>query len=186
MIYPAILLVVLLLSFVGQEFVPRIEWAYSARLLVVHLFFFCSSITVSFPVMLVLAFTTGFLWDARHVIPDLGGVAGDRGGDLAFGYSILLFGLFGALMQGIRPLFRRGRWELPVLMTGIATFFFLVFEYLLINLMRGGFYFPRDVWFKIVTTALLTTAPAPLVLFTLYRIAGITGYRIRFEGLAYR
>jgi hypothetical protein len=32
---------------------------------------------------------------------------------LPFGISIVLFGMLGTLMQGIRPLFKRGRLELP-------------------------------------------------------------------------
>lgn len=184
MIYTALLILMLCLAFVIQEFIPAIDWAFRARLLVVPLVYFSGAVTVPYPLMLVMAFFTGFVWDARHVIPGDGAAA--AAGDVAFGYSILLFGLFGSLMQGIRPLFRRGRWELPVLMTGVATFLLLTTEYLLINFMRGGFYFPKEVWFKILTTSLLTTLCAPALFLLLYRVANASGYRIRYDGLAYR
>ncbi len=184
MIYSALLFLMLCLAFVVQECVPDIDWAYRATIMLVPLVFFSGAATVPFPYMLVLAFVTGFLWDARHVLP--AGAGDSAAADVSFGYSILLYGLLGSLMQGIRPLFRRGRWELPVLFTGVATFLLLTIEYLLINFMRGGFEFPRDVWFKIITTALLTMAASPLLFFTLYRAANASGYRIRYDGLAYR
>ncbi|CAN5452389.1 hypothetical protein BH23VER1_BH23VER1_04140 [soil metagenome] len=184
MIYSILLFLMLCLSFVVQEFVPDIDWAYRATIMVVPLVFFSGAATVPYPYMLMLAFFTGFLWDARYVVP--GGAGPSATADVSFGYSIFLYGVLGSLMQGIRPLFRRGRWELPVLFTGLATFLLLTFEYLIINFMRGGFYFPRDVWFKIVTTSLLTMAASPLLFFVLYRVAQSSGYRIRYEGLAYR
>jgi hypothetical protein len=71
-------------------------------------------------------------------------------------------------------------------MTGIATCLYLTLEYLLINFMRGGFSFPKEVAYKILASALLTTLAAPLLLLVLYRLAKFTGYKIRYEGLARR
>ena len=89
-------------------------------------------------------------------------------------------------MQGIRPLFRKGRWEMPVIMCGVGTFLLLTCEYLWINFRRGGFFFPSSIWSSILTTALLSTLVAPLVFFLIDRLAKISGYHIRYEGLAYR
>ena len=105
--------VALSLAFVVQAFVPTVSWAYQATFYAVHLVFFAAAVTVSFPVMLALAFCAGFAWDALQLVPQSTGAGGGIGGgagDVSFGYSILLFGLTGSLMQGIRPLFRRGRW----------------------------------------------------------------------------
>ena len=106
--------------------------------------------------------------------------------DLPFGYTIFLYGLLGSLMQGVRPLFRRGRWELPSIMIGFATLLLLLFEYLFINFRRGEFFFPVEVWHKILSSALLSMLVAPLVFLLLYRLAASAGYRIRYEGLARR
>ncbi|MEZ5300208.1 MAG: hypothetical protein R3F11_06010 [Verrucomicrobiales bacterium] len=142
--------------------------------------------------MLFFAFGTGFLWDGL-TLPlvddlDVGTAVGQslQGSDLPFGYSIFLYALMGSLMQGIRPLFRRGRWELPVLMTGVATALLLAFEYLFINFRSfhiGGLRYENAIAWKIATTALLSMLAAPVVFFSFYRLARAVGYQIRYDGL---
>lgn len=166
-----------------QDFLPPISWAYDARFLIVPMLFFAISVTVPFPVMLGYAFVTGFLWDARHVLIVGPTLTTGQSMDLEFGYSIVLYGLMGSLMQGIRPMFRQGRWELPILMSGVATFLLLLLEYLLINFRRGEFFFPQPVWYKIGTSAIFAMLLSPLFFVFVYWIARKTGYRIRFEGL---
>jgi len=185
MIYGGALVLMIGWAFVFQEFLPVVDWAYSARLLLVMPVFFSAAMTVPFPAMLALAALTGFVWDARYLFPGLPDSA-PAAGDVAFGYSVLLCGMAGTFMQGIRPLFRRKRWGLPVLMVGFVTTLYLTLEYLLINFVRGGFFFPVEVWYKILTTSLLAMLVAPLLLFALYRLAKATGYRIRHEGIYYR
>ena len=117
------------------------------------------------------------------------GIGASSGGaevDLPFGYTIFLYGLLGSLMQGVRPLFRRGRWELPSIMIGVATLLLLFFEYIFINFRRGDFYFPVEVWHKILSSSLFSILIAPLVFLMLYRLARRSGYRIRYEGLSRR
>ncbi|MFV1995321.1 MAG: hypothetical protein ACC661_07775 [Verrucomicrobiales bacterium] len=185
------------MAMVVQEFIPSMEWAHHGRLLLVPVVFFASSVTVPYPVMLLLALVTGFLWDARHVvivenaaavlssISD-GKVAAGADVDLPFGYTIFLYGLLGSFMQGVRPLFRRGRWELPSVMIGVATVMLMLFEYLFINFRRGDFYFPAEFWHKVISSALLSMLAAPLVFLLLYRVAKLSGYHIRYDGLAHR
>ena len=148
MIFCLMLLSLLGLSFVVQEFLPAISWAYQSRLMLVPVVFFAGAVSVPFPMMLAFAFFTGFVWDARHLVitPQVQSFLDPAAGATAnptFGYSIVLYALLGSLMQGIRPLFRRGRWELPVLMTGVATALLLVIEYLWISFLRGGFCLSR-------------------------------------------
>ena len=83
------------------------------RILLVHTIFLTCSLTVSFPMMLGLAFAVGFIWDSTQMA-----VTGVN--DVGFGYSIFLLGLTGSLMQGVRPLFKRGRWEVPVVLVGVV------------------------------------------------------------------
>lgn len=181
-------LIVIAIAF--QELVPAISWAYEARLFIVPVMYLTAAVSVPFPVMLALAFFTGLVWDARHLtligeasVDGLGGWAESQ--DLAFGYSIVLYAILGLIMQGIRPMFRRGRWELPVIFTGIGTFLLLALEYVLINLRRGGFHFPSEVWYKISATAVLSMMIAPLVFFLLYRLGRSLRYDIRYNDLSY-
>jgi hypothetical protein len=191
--YPFVFLVVAL-SFGAQEFVPAFEFAQQARFLLPPVVFFSSALSVSFPMMLLLAFFTGFVWDARNlpykedkghavVITADAGLMPDVekrpeiGGSLPFGYTIFLFGALGSLMQGVRPLFKRGRWELPVLMVGVAIMGWLLVEYLLMSFLRGSFIFPYGMWTKLVTDTLLAMLVSPVLLYLLHSVAS----RLRFE-----
>lgn len=208
MIFTVILFLITGLALILQDFIPAFDWAYGSRIFLVPVVFFACSVSVPFPVMLMLAFATGFVWDARNLVsPDYAEkfIAGSpelHFGDIGqaavqmetaipnsgttFGFSIFLYLLLGSFMQGIRPLFRRGRWELPVLMTGVGTFLLLLLEFLWINFRRGGFVFPVEIWYHLLTTALLSMFVAPLIFFLIDTIARISGYRIRYTGLTKR
>jgi hypothetical protein len=181
----------LALSFLAQEFLPAVPWAYEARLLLVPVFFFACAVALRFPVMLLFAFATGLVWDARHLVIDSAS-AGEQVFNAApsleaaspsFGYSILLYGLLGSLMQGIRPLFRRGRWELPVLMCGLGTALLLTFEHLWFCFLRGRFFFSEAVWLHIGTTALLSMMISPVIFLLVHKLSRLSGYQIRYDGL---
>jgi hypothetical protein len=200
-IYNLLVFLLLALSFGAQEFVPAIEFAQHARVLLPPVFFFSASLSVPFPVMLCLALFTGLVWDARH-LPykpekmkaanehvsnmDFSEKAGRASGSLSMGYSIFIFGALGTLMQGIRPLFRRGRWEVPVIMVGIATSTWLLMEYIIMSFIRGSFYFPHLIWTKIITDSLLAMFIAPVMLYLLHTFARTLRYEVRHEGLTYR
>ena len=89
-------------------------------------------------------------------------------------------------MQGVRPLFKKGRLELPVLMVGFATSAWLMIQYLLMTLLRGSFYFPTAMWLKLVTDTMYAMFFSPLIFLTLHILARITSYEIKYEGLRYR
>ena len=201
-IYNLLVFVLLVLTFGMQEFIPPIEFAQQARLLLPPVFFFSSALSVPFPVMLCFAVFTGFVWDARHlpykpertkdpvatelVANDLSERGGTSSGDLPFGYSTFLFGVMGTVMQGIRPLFKRGRWEMPVIMVGLATFAWLSIEFLLMSFLRGSFLFPHGMWTKMITQSLLAMLVSPVILFLLHTFARTLHYEVRQEGLTYR
>lgn len=201
MIFYPVTFILLLLTFVVQEFIPGIPMAQYATLFLPPVFFFAASVAVPFPVMLMLAFVTGFLWDARYMpgvfepakrtAETLLGGAGSfpelqfTGVGVGFGMSILLFGLLGAFLQGVRPLFKRGRLELPVLLVGFTTFFWLLAEYLVMTFLRGSLHFPAMVWTKMVTDSLLAMLASPLIFLLLYSLAGLSRYEIKYEGLRY-
>lgn len=195
MIFVLLLSILTALGFIIQDFIPAIDWAWHARIFVVPVIFFACAISLPFSVMLLFAFATGFVWDALNHIainyPDVAHAAKEVGAvppgpGSAFGFSIFLYALLGSLMHGIRPLFRRGRWELPVFMTGAGTFLLLTLEYLFINFRRAGFSFPVEVWHHIGATAVLSMIGAPFVFLLIDWLAKLSGYSVRYEGLSTR
>ncbi|MCC6880512.1 MAG: hypothetical protein WBE58_15745 [Verrucomicrobiales bacterium] len=183
MLYFLTVLATLVLSLLTQEFIPPVKWAYLARILIVHVTFYCAAVTVPYPLMLVMAFATGFAWDALHHVP----VENSSGNpELAFGLTILIFLVFGSLIQGVRPLFRRGRWELPVILIGFCIFGGLCLEHLLISFHRGSLELSGKLWFKQLFTSLFSMLAAPIMLLWYTLLAKWTGYRIRLEGITRR
>jgi len=195
----------MLISFFAEEFMPTLEVAHNARLFLAPACFFCSAVAVPFPMMLLLAFLTGFVWDARYLeivsndvgteqlamVTNASGFAGYNAAvsssmDLGFGSSIVLFGVLGCMMQGIRPLFKKGRWELPVFMVGVVTTLWMLAQYLLMTFLRGSFYFPNEIWVKMVSVTLMAMLASPLIYLVLHTLARATNYEIRYEGLRYR
>jgi len=184
--YSLSLFVLLLLALVAQQFIPSLTGLFNSRLLLVTLVFLCASVTVGPPVMLAMAFSCGFLWDAQSALGPPGGdplVYDQPAESLRFGYSIILYGVIGYLMQGIQPLFREGKWQVSAFLVGVSIFVYLVAEYLIINFVRGDFLFPRATLFQIVFTSVLTMLFSPIVFWILFYIAGRFGHEIRFEGL---
>lgn len=185
----ALLAGMLLLSFILQEFLPVFNWAYGSRLMLVHAVFLAAAVAAPFPVMLALALVTGLIWDARYhipVYPDEATLGMLTQSEIPFGFTILLFGIMGALIQGVRPLFRRGRWELPVFMIGLCTGLTLLIEYLVISFQRGGLEISMELWWKLLMTALFSSLVSPFLLLLLSRVADRMRYRIRTEGLKRR
>lgn len=197
-LYNIVVVLLLALTFGIQEFIPAIEFAQQARVLLPPVFFFSASLSVTFPVMLFLALFTGLVWDARHlpyrpekeniavasemVAQGVSDVRSQGMGHLPVGYSIILFAVTGTLMQGIRPLFKRGRWELPVIMVGVAMLLWLLVEFLLMSFLRGSFEFHPGLWTKLVTNTLLAMLVSPLLLFLLHTLQKVFHYEVRNEG----
>jgi cell shape-determining protein MreD len=172
--YSLITIILLLASFVVQQFLPAFTGIHQSRILLVQLVFLCEAVTVGQPTMLLLAFIGGFLWDAHCAIGPHGGdpeVYTQQVESLRFGYSILLFGGMGFLMQGIQPLFKQGKWQFSAFLSGIAIFLYLAAEYAIINFVRGDFVLSRATVMQMVFTSLLTMLFSPLVFWLLFRIA---------------
>ncbi len=141
------------------------------RILLVHTIFFTCSLTVSFPMMLGLAFPIGFIWDSSHMA-----VTGVN--DVGFGYSIFLLGLTGALMQGVCPLFKRGRWEVPIVLVGVATALLIGMEWFFVSFGRAKFIVPEDFWKELWVSALLGMIASPIFFYLIFKLSRLTGYPI--------
>ena len=182
--YSFITILLLLASFVVQQFMPAFTGIHQSRILLVQLVFLCSAVTVGQPTMLLLAFIGGFFWDAHCAIGPHGGdpeVYNQQVESLRFGYSIILFGAMGFLMQGIQPLFKQGKWQFSALLSGIAIFLYLAAEYATINFVRGDFVLSRATLMQMVCTSLLTMLFSPLVFWLLFRIAKACDHSINPE-----
>ncbi len=187
--YHLSLIALILIGCILQQFVPVITPLYDARALILPLVFLCAAVTVRLSMMLLLAFLAGFLWDAQHYLGSHGGDPGvytELVPSLSFGYSILLYGFMGFIMQSMQPLFRRGLWQVSVLLTGVATFLYLFAEFSLITFVRGEFLYPSRVFLQISLTAALTMIGSPLVFAFLFRLAKACDYIIRYDGLRRR
>ena len=171
----------MIVALVVQQFMPTFTGIHGSRILLLLLVFLCAAVTVGQPTMLLLAFIGGILWDAQCALgPDVGDaeVYIDRVESLRFGFSVLLFGALGFLMQGVQPLYRSGKWQFSVLLSGIAIFFYLAAEYLVINFLRGDFMLTRATFMQMVYTSVLTMLISPLVLWMLARIARHFGHSL--------
>jgi hypothetical protein len=182
--YTIITVLLVLASFVVQQFLPSFTALHHSRILLVQLVFLCAAVTVGQPVMLLLAFLGGMLWDTQSTLGPHGGdpeIYSQPVENLRFGYSILLFGGMGLLMQGIQPLFKQGKWYLSAVLSGIAIFLYLAAEYLLITFVRGNFMLARATVMQMSYTALLTMLVSPLVFWMLFSIATFCGHSINPE-----
>ena len=167
-------ILLLLAAFVVQQFLPAFTGMHNSRIHLVQLVFLCEAVTVGQPTMLLLAFIGGFFWDAHCALGPHGGdpeVYSQQVESLRFGYSILLFGAMGFLMQGIQPLFKQGKWQFSAFLSGIAIFLYLAAEYIIINFVRGDFILSSATVMQMVFTSLLTMLFSPFIFWLLFRIA---------------
>ncbi len=179
MIFSALMFGFLILAMMIQEFLPALHFSgIKALILLPWAFFYVIALTVPYPVMLFFALATGFMWDARYGLP--------MDPHLPFGTRVILFALMGSFMQGIRPLFQRGHWFLPVVMVGIMVLFQRISEYLLICFAEGGFQFSPQVWMTIITTAGAAMVLAPFLLLIISRVAKRCGYQLEFEQFMFK
>jgi hypothetical protein len=166
-------------SLVFQEFLPPLVLESDTGTMQVFFLlpwvtYYTLSLAVPYPLMLFFALLTGLLWDARSVValdPE----------EFRLGTTVAFLALFGSLTQGVRPLFRKGRWFLPTLMVGAAVFFHLIAEYVLICFVRGSLVFSKDVWVKVALSTGVAAFMAPFLLYFISRSAKKCGYQLEYE-----
>lgn len=182
--YSIATILLLLTAFLVQQFLPAFTGIHHSRILLVQLVFLCCAVTVAQPTMLLLAFIGGFFWDAQCALGPHGGdplVYTQQVENLRFGYSILLFGAMGVLMQGIQPLFKQGKWYFSAFLSGIAVLLYLAAEYTIINFVRGDFRLSPATMQQMVFTACLTMLFSPLIFWMLFTIAKACDHSINPE-----
>jgi cell shape-determining protein MreD len=172
-------ILLLLAAFAAQQFLSAFTGLHHSRLLLVQLAFLCCAVASGQPLMLLLAFIGGFLWDAQCTLaphPGDPAIYTQPTESLRFGYSILLFAAAGYLMQVIQPLFRQGKWLFTTALIGLTLMLYLTLECGLISFIRGELQIDRPTFLQILFTSLLTTPLAPLLLAPLWLIARACDY----------
>ncbi|MEP6708661.1 MAG: hypothetical protein ABJB32_00850 [Verrucomicrobiota bacterium] len=170
MIFFIFLLGVVFVTQIAEIFIPSLGWMYNAHLYIVPVIVFYGATVLPFPLMLLLAFFAGFIWDALTVQ-----VIGARV-EISFGWSILLYAVLASIMHGLRPLFIRGRWEVHCILSGGCMSLILLAQYLMISFRRGSLIFTREVWWQIGGPGLLAMLMAPLIFWMLHWVGRLTGY----------
>ena len=164
LIFVLVLIVLQFISFILDEFISTLLSPLGIRFFIVQTLFFTFSLSVSFPIMLLFAFFTGLTWDSIHM-------AIDMGKDVGFGYSIFLFFVTGALMQGMSPFFSRGRWEAPVVLVGVSTSLFFLMEWFFISFARANFTFPENYWKQLWVSVFFGMVVSPFFFYLILRLS---------------
>ena len=169
MIFFLFLLALVFVAQIAELFIPPIGLLNNAHIMIVPVIVFYGAMALPFSLMLALAFFAGLLLDALTVQ-----VIGPQV-EIAFGWSILLYGVLAAIMHGFKPLFVRGRWEIHCLLSGIFTSLILLSQYLMITFRRGTLLFTRDVWWQIAGPGVVALLIAPLLFWSLHWLGRATG-----------
>jgi hypothetical protein len=154
-------IVAMFLGLVMQHFVGGVP-GFASQILLLPVIFLCGAAALPVWNMLCLAFVGGLMWDCMNFIPVDGRV------DFPFGGTILLYAGIGALMNGLRPLYLRGYWQIHVLVAGLLTSVLVLVEYIILTFRREPFalIWPREVWTRIGGSGLVAAIiAAPLFLF---------------------
>jgi len=179
-------LVLILTAFAAlviQHFIPALAFMAGARVMLLPLVFFFGALSLPFTGMLALAFACGLMWDALTVqIVEVGsGPTAAVVVELGLGWSIVAYALLGAVMSGLRPLFKRGRWEIHCLLSGVCTTLLVLAEFLMLSVRRAALYgapfqFNQEIAWRICGPGLVALILAPAVFFFLKAMAALVGY----------
>ncbi|MEO8206940.1 MAG: hypothetical protein ABI615_12230 [Chthoniobacterales bacterium] len=154
------LLLCIFLSLVFQQFIPALTVLGSARVDLVPIFFCYGALLLPFPLAILLALCTGFLVDMANLQILSGHV------EIALGWSIFVYVLFAFVLQGFRPVFLRGRWEIHAFASGICTILFLLAQFIMITVRRGEVEIPTMAMAKILVPGSVAFLLAPVVYFS--------------------
>lgn len=169
-----LLVVAMFAGLVVQHFIAPLP-PFGARVLLMPIIMFYGALAFPVPGMLALAFFGGLMWDALHVRVEL---AGEGSVEVALGWSIVMYAIFGALMNGFRPLFQRGRWEIHCLLSGACTSVIVFAEYLMRTFRQEQvlLLFNKEVWWRIGGAGLIAALLSPFFFFALNYLAFLAGY----------
>lgn len=172
MIFYASLIASMFLALVAQYFTGAM-FGFGGHVMLLPVVFFFAAAALPLPSMFFCAVVAGLMWDSLTVHPNEAGKH-----EAMFGWSVALFGALGAVMNGLRSLYLRGRWELHCILAGLLTSLIVLMEFLIITFRREpfAFHWPREVWHRIAGSGLavaLISIPAFAVFTWLGRRLGV-------------
>ena len=164
-----------------QHSMPAFDALHGARATLFPVLLAYGSLALPYPLVLTLAFCAGLLWDLLNlqVITSAATLLKAPSVEVVAGTSVVLYGLLGTLMHGLRPLFLRGHWEIHLLLSGLCTIAILLAEFLVLNLKRGGFDFPSVMWWRILAPGAIALILAPFVYLVFTLVAYLLNYPVR-------
>ncbi len=151
------------IALIIQEFIPPIDALHGARVLLVPMLFCYAALAMPAWAMLLFAVYTGMLTDLATLQIVDGRV------EIALGWSIVYFVLFGLLAHGFQPAFLRGHWWLHLLLGALGTCAFLALQYAMICFRREELIFNELVAWRILAPGLIAAIIAPLVHLLVYQ-----------------
>ncbi len=158
-----ILAVAIFLSLVVQELIPAMHVFMGARVLLIPLLLCLGALTLPTWALLPLALYTGLLVDLMYLHPVGGQV------EIALGWSMLYFVLFGLFAHGFQPAFERGHWWLYPLLSAVGTSVYLALQFAMITFRREGFVFNELVFWRILAPGLMAALIAPFIQLILWQ-----------------
>lgn len=151
------------LMFLIQVWIPPIRSLEGARVLLVPMLFCYGALALPAWAMLLLAAYTGFLTDLWYMNPVDGQV------EIALGWSMVYFVIFGLVAHGFQPAFQRGHWWLHPLLSAAGTILFLALQYLMITFRRQELIFNDLVLWRILGPGLIAAVVAPFFYLAVYQ-----------------
>jgi len=153
----AAMAVAIFFALVVPEFIPPLHGLNGARVVLVPMLFCYGALAMPLWAMLPLALYSGLLTDLASLQAVNGHV------EIALGWSIVYFVLFGLLAHGFQPAFLRGHWWLHILLGAAGTSLFLALQYAMICFRREAFFFNDLVAWRILAPGLIAALFAPIV-----------------------
>lgn len=165
------LIVVMFFSLIVQNFLGVFP-GLGGQVMLLPVVFFYAAAALPLWGMLAAAFAAGLMWDCLTAVPVDGKV------EVFFGWSILLYGGLGAVMNGLHPLFIRGRWPLHCIVAGLLTSLLALIEFALITFRREPFdiIWPVTVWRHIMGSGIAAVMIAPFLFLCLNWIGRRLGH----------
>lgn len=152
------LFVAVFFATVVLDFVPPLAVLHGARIVLIPMFFCYAALALPFPAMLAAAVLTGLFVDLSSLqVLDGGHV------EIALGWSIFYFVIFGSFAQGFRQMFLDGHWWVYVLLSGVGTSLLLALQFLMITARRDSLVINELVAWRILAPGAVAILLAPLV-----------------------
>ena len=185
--YTLVLIVVCFALLILEQFIPPLAFLHDARVLLVPIVLFYSALALPYGLMLIIALAAGLMTDA--IAAQVFDVRLDGGQitqtvEIALGWSIILYAVLGSVMSGFRPLFKRGRWEIHCLMSGILVALIVLAQFLMISVRRAAldgtaFVYTQEIGWRIAGAGVVALILAPILFWGLSTLAAFVGYNPR-------